>query len=97
MSISILEQNTVQTAANLARKLVEQIKPLLDELDVIYNSAGGVSSTLTQASLDGVAAFSGITKAQVDDGLFALTSTLKGDIATAYSQLAKLAARGVVN
>lgn len=94
MALSTLEQNTVTKALTLAKQVIEQVKPVMDELDVIYNSASGAKTTITQAGLDAIPSFSGLTKQQLDDGLYALTATLKGDITTAYSQLAQLATRG---
>ncbi len=93
MAITTLEQNTVTKGANAAKLVIEQLKPAIDALNIIYDSQGGIKETLTQGELDSVASFSGITKAQVDDGMFVLTSTLRTAINTAYSQLAELAAR----
>lgn len=92
--MTALEQNTVSRAMSAAKTLIETIKPILDELDAIYNSAGGAGGTITQAGLDSIASFSGLTKAQLDDGMYALTATIRGNLVTAYSQLAQLAARG---
>lgn len=88
-----LEQNTVSIAMKNAKTLIEQIKPVLDELNVLYDSDGGLKTTINQAKLDSVASFSGLTKTQLDDGMYALTSTIRGDLATAYTQLSQLAAR----
>ncbi len=96
MAISTLEQNTVTQGLRTAKLVIEKLAPVLNELNVIYDAGGGVKETLTQPELDSVAAFGGITKAQLDDGMFALTSTLKNDITNAYAQLTQLAARGDV-
>jgi hypothetical protein len=93
MSLSPMAQNVVSRSAQAAKYLVEQLKPLLDELDVLYNSAGGLKSTISQGDLDSIASFSGLTKQQLDDALYALTSTLKSDLSAAYTQLAQLASR----
>lgn len=93
MSLTALESNTVSRALQAAKLTLEQLKPVLDSLDVIYNSAGGAKTTITQAGLDEIASFSGLTKTQLDDGMFALTGTLKNDIVNAYTALAQLAAR----
>ena len=93
MAITILEQNTVIAGSELAKKLVQEIKPALDFLNVVYDADDGVKETLIQGDLDGVPAFSGITKAQVDDGMFALTSSLKTALDGVYSQLTILASR----
>jgi len=94
MSITTLESNTVSNGIKACNLVLQQLKPLLDSLDAIYNAAGGVKETLTQDDLDGVTSFSNLTKAQVDDAMYALTSSIKGAIDSAYSQLAELAARG---
>lgn len=94
MAITLLEQNTVQQGCTAAKQLLATLKPVLDQLNVIYDGSGGVKSTLTDAKLAEVPAFSGLTKSQCDDGFFALTSTIKGDLTSAFSQLAIIAARG---
>ncbi len=94
MAITILEQNTVSNGCAIASKILKDIFPLLSELNIIYDSDGGVKQTLTQQKLDSVASFSGLTKAQLDDGMFVLTATLRPAILNAYSQLAEIAARG---
>lgn len=93
MSLSALGQNTVTRGINAAKYLIEVLKPVLDELNIIYDASGGLKSTIVQSDLDGIASFSGLTKAQLDDGMFALTSTIKTGLTNAYSQLAQLAAR----
>lgn len=92
MAITRLESDTVSRGFNAAKLALEQLKPVVDSLDVIYNSSGGVKDTLTQGDLDGVPSFSGITKGQVDDGVFALMG-IKTAIANAYTALAEFAAR----
>lgn len=94
MALTTLEQNTVSRACQTAKTIIEQIYPLLLELDIIYNSSGGAKTTITQPGLDAITSFSGLTKNQLDDGLFALTSTIKADVLAAYTQLAQIAARG---
>lgn len=91
--LTALEQNTVSRAMQNSKILIEQIKPILDELNTIYNSSGGLSTTITQGNLDLVPSFSGLTKTQLDDGMYALTATLRGDLSTAYAQLSQLSAR----
>lgn len=93
MAATPLELDTVSRGMLAAKKLLDEVKPVLDLLNVIYDAAGGVKETLTQAELDAVTSFSGLTKAQLDDGMFALTSTVKTAITNAYTQLAALAAR----
>jgi hypothetical protein len=94
MAITKLESDTVSKGILTAKEVLDKLKAMIDQLDPIYNSAGGVSSTLTQADLDGVDSFSGITKQQVDDGFYALTSTLKTAIDSGFPALVELAARG---
>lgn len=93
VALTALEQNCVSRGIQAAAKVVRELQPLLAELNIIYDSAGGAKTTITQANLDLVPAFSGITKQQLDDGMYALTATLRGDILTAFGQLAQLAAR----
>lgn len=94
MALSVLEQSTINRAIALARKMLQECKELLEELDVAYNAAGtGCKFTITQANLDANAALSGLTKTQLDDGVFALM-TVKGDVATSQSQLTQLSIRG---
>lgn len=93
MALNALEQNTVSKGMAAAKMVIEQLYPVLKELNIIYDSQGGVKTTIDQAGLDGVASFSGLTKQQLDDGMFALTATLRGDIENAFAQLAELAAR----
>lgn len=88
-----LELNTVSRGLAAAKKVLDELYPVLLSLNVIYDSEGGAKTTITQEGLDAVASFSGITKAQLDDGMFALTSTVRTAVANAYTQLAQLAAR----
>ncbi len=88
-----LELNTISRGLAAAKKVLEELKPVIDALNIIYDSEGGAKTTITQEDLDGVASFSGLTKAQLDDGMWVLTATLRGDIANGYSALAQLAAR----
>lgn len=94
MALTRLEQDTVTRGMAAARVVLDQLKPVLDALNVVYDSEGGAKTTITQEDLDGVANFSGLTKAQLDDGLYALTGTLRPAINNAYTQLAQLAVRG---
>ena len=95
MAITILEQNTVTNSSKAAKLVLEQLKPVLDSLDTLYNAGGGVGlkDTITQGDLDSIPSFSGLTKQQLDDGMFALTGTIKSAIVAAYTALAELAAR----
>jgi hypothetical protein len=93
MALSRLEQDTVSHGFAAAKLALDQLYPALHELNVIYDSGGGAKTTIDQPGLDAIASFSGLTKTQLDDGMFALTSTLKTAIDNAYTQLAQLAAR----
>lgn len=93
MPMSQLERDTLSKSFAVAKTLLLDLQPKLAGLDQIYNSAGGVASTLTQAKLDEVAELSGLTVAQVTDGLYALTAVILPGIQTAYPALAQLAAR----
>lgn len=97
MPLSVLEQTTINRAIALARKVVEEVYPALKELNVSYNASGGVSSTITQTELDANPDLSGLTKAQLDDALYALTSGILGAIDTGYSQLVQLGTRQASN
>lgn len=91
--MTTLEINTVSKAMQQSKILLDQIKPVLDQLDVIYNSSGGAGSTITQNGLDAILSFSGLTKQQLDDAMYVLTTTLRPNIANAFTQLAQLATR----
>lgn len=94
MALTRLEQDTLSKGMGAARLIIEQLKPIIDGLNILYDSAGGVKETLTQADLDTVANYSGLTKQQVDDGMYVLTATLRDGVNNAYTQLLHLAARG---
>lgn len=95
MALTPLELNTISRLAQLAKDFIERYKPLLNELNVIYDSVGGVKSTITQQNMDLVPALSGLTKQQLDDAAFVLTATIRTDLDNGISQLAQLAARSV--
>jgi hypothetical protein len=91
--MSQLEIDAVSRSLQAAKLVLDRLKPTLDALNVIYDSAGGAKTTITQQGLDEIPAFSRITKTQLDDGMFALTSTLRLAVGDAYTQLAQLASR----
>lgn len=93
MALTALEQDTISRGMQAARQLVDTVKPALEGLNVIYNGAGGVKETVTQEDLDSYAAYSGLTKSQLDDGMYAMTATLLADLTAAFAQLQQLAAR----
>lgn len=94
MSLNVVEKNVVSEGAQLAKKIINDIKPVLDRLNIVYDSDGGAKTTIDQTGLDEIAAFSNITKGQLDAGMYALTATLKAAVDSAYSALTILAARG---
>lgn len=93
MAMNALQQNTVTLSMDAAKIIVEQLSPLIDRLDKVYNSQNGVKTTIDQAGLDSVSSFSGLTKAQLDNGIYALTATLKSSIDAAFDALVALSAR----
>ncbi len=93
MALSTLEQGVVGRAIAAAQQIVTQLKPALDRLNVDYNGSVNAKNTITQQNLDLEPRFSGLTKAQLDDGLYALTATLLTDVGNAFAQLEQLAAR----
>lgn len=95
MALSTLAAITIQRAALQCRTLLEDVRPVLAELNAVYNAGGGVglSSTIQQADLDAAANLSGLTKAQLDDALFGLTSGVLGALTNAHDALALLAGR----
>ena len=93
MPMSTLERDTVAKTCAVTKLLLYDIQPKLTELKEIYDSGGGVKETLTQEDLDAEEALSGITKAQIDDALYVLTTTLLPAVNAGYASLAQLAAR----
>ena len=94
MALTTLETMTINRGIALAKKLTSEIVPELRRLQVSYDAANAVKATVTQPNLDLATQFSGITKAQLDDAFFAMTSTLKTALDTAYAQIETLAERG---
>ena len=93
MALDKLGLDTVSKSMLASKQLLEQLLPVLSQLDIVYNSAGGLKETITDADLAEVPTYSGLTKAQLDDGMYALTSGVKGELTTTYNQLTELAAR----
>ena len=77
-----------------AGKLLDELLPILNAVNVTYNQAGGYKETITDGDLKQIDAYSGLTKAQLDDGMYVLTATIKGALTTGYDQLCELAVRG---
>jgi len=93
MPMSQLEKDTLSKEFAVCKTILNDLLPKLQALQQIYDSAGGVKETLTQAEMDEEAALSGLTKTQMDDGSYVLTTTLLPAITAGYGQLAQLAAR----
>jgi hypothetical protein len=93
MPVSILERDTLAKSFAVCKQVLLDLQPKLASLAQIYDSAGGVKITLTQEELDELAELSGLTKTQVDDGLYVLTTLLLPAIENGYPALAQLAAR----
>jgi len=93
MAASQLELDTLSKAFAVSKQLLLDLQPKLESLREIYDSAGGVKATLTQEDMDAIPELSGLTKAQLDDGLYVLTTTIVPALENGYASLAKLAAR----
>lgn len=93
MPMTTLEQDTISKTFAVAKKLLLDLQPQLASLRELYDSAGGVKTTLTQEEMDEVPALSGLTKAQLDDALFAMTSGILPAIEAGFPALSQSAAR----
>jgi len=93
MPLSTLENDTLAKLFALCKTMEFDVQPKLTQLNAIYNSAGGVKETLSQAELDEVPALSGLQKQVIDDGTFALTSGVLTALTQAAAALSQLAAR----
>jgi hypothetical protein len=93
MPLTHLEQDSVVRGAQAAKLVIEDLKPLLDRLNILYDSQDGLHTTITDEGLEEIPSLSGLTKQQLDDGMYALTSTLRSAINNAYTALVELAAR----
>jgi len=93
MPMSVLESDTISKMCAIAKQLLADVQPKLESLRSIYDSAGGVKETLTQAEMDENAALSGLTKTQLDDAAFVMTGSILTGIETGYNGLAAVAAR----
>ena len=93
MAMTTLEYDTLNQSFAVCKVLLGDLQPHLEALQQLYDSAGGVKETLTQADMDGMPALSGLQKQQVDDGLYVLTTLLLPAIINGKSSLTQLAAR----
>ena len=94
MPLSQLENDTLAKAFAISKQILLDLHPKLANLNELYNSVGGVSSTLTQAELDELPTLSGLQKTTVDDALFAMAG-LTTTITSAFAALNQMAARFV--
>lgn len=93
MAMNALEYDTLNMAFAVSRMILTDLQPRLASLQQQYDAEGGVKSTLTQEEMDAVAALSGLTKAQADDGFYALTAVILPAITQVYSVLSILSSR----
>lgn len=93
MPVSQLEKDTLSKLFALSKNVLADLLPRLQNLNEIYNSAGGVSSTLTQEALDELLELSGLTKQTCDDAVYALTAQVLPAITAGYASIAQCSAR----
>jgi len=91
--MSTLERDTLAKSFAVTKQLLLDIQPKLAGLAQIFDSVGGVKTTLTQEELDEVAELSGLTVDQVSDGMYVLTTLILPAITQGYPALAQLSAR----
>ena len=93
MPLSQLEHDLLARSFAVCKSLLNDVQPKLASLNEIYNSVGGVSSTLTQAELDELPVLSGLQKQTVDDALSALSVQILAGITNAFAAISQMAAR----
>jgi hypothetical protein len=93
MPMTTLENDVLNTAFSVCKTVTTDLQPKLASLQQLYDAEGGVGSTLTQEEMDEATQLSGLTKQQLDDGLYALTAVILPGIVNAYAALSALAAR----
>lgn len=93
MPMSQLEHDTLAKIFAVSKQVLLDIQPKLASLKELYDSAGGVKTTLTQEELDEVPELSGITKTQIDDAAYALTAGMLPAIEAGFAALSQAAAR----
>lgn len=89
-AMTIVVQDMISHGAQVAEQ-IRALKGTLEELNILYD--GQYKALLVQDDLDSVPSYSGITKQQLDDGMYFLTSVLLPAVNTSYTQLVDLAAR----
>lgn len=95
MPMTPLERDVQAKSFAICKTLLNDVLPKLQGTDSIYNSAGGVKETLEQAEMDEEPALSGLTKAQLDAGIYAMTAVILPAIQNNYAVLSQLAARNL--
>jgi hypothetical protein len=93
VSLSTLEFDALNAGFAACKMIIATLQPQLAHLQQVYDSAGGVKDTLEQGDLDSMPVFSGLTKAQADDGFYALTTVLLPAITQSYGALSQMASR----
>lgn len=86
------EQDTLINGSIAAKALID-LYGIVKRLNEEYDSTGGVKSTVTQDNLDLMTTWSGVTKGQTEDGMYVITTVIKGAIESSYSQLVQFASR----
>lgn len=90
--LNILELNMITRVMQQAKKLTEENKAVLDGINLIFNSSGGMTTSVTQAELDEHASLSGLTVQELNDAVYGLTQ-IQATLTNSYQQLTKLAIR----
>lgn len=93
MPLTTLEVHTINRSFMLSLKVLNEVLTMADLLNTIYNATGGCKDTITQEGMDERPEFSGLTKTQLDDGMYALTGAIRTSIDSATTALSQLAAR----
>lgn len=88
------ELASIQTMANCCNNLLQNILPLLQYHNVLWNASGGWNSTIIQSWLDANPQLSGITVAELQSGLNTLFSVIMPGISGNEAALAQLAMAG---
>lgn len=91
MALTPHEQNTLTNGSIAAMELI-QLYGKIKELNEAYDSGGGIKSTVTQNNLN-LMNWSGVTKAQTEDGMYVITTVIKAAIENSYTQLVQFADR----
>jgi hypothetical protein len=93
MAVTQLERDTLSKSFVICKDLLNTLHPRLAQMQTIYDSGGGVKETLSQDDLNSLPELSGLTKKQVDDALYIMTTQLLPVLNSGQTQLAHLAAR----